>query len=182
MNNELPSFRYHPDPLSTGSIESSEEICECCGESRGYVLTTHIYATEEIEFICPWCVADGSASRKFDGEFVSSCNFDGTNLSESIIEEVTKRTPSFESWQDEKWFTHCSDACQFLGNPSLEELKALSKEEIAQGVDEHRFYPYVGDDNAGEDDIENYLPLGDWSFYKFSCLHCKKLIYYMDVD
>lgn len=55
---QLPSFKYHLDPLSTGSITESESICECCEESRGYIYTGPVYAEVElVDAICPWCIA-----------------------------------------------------------------------------------------------------------------------------
>ncbi|MCU9953286.1 CbrC family protein [Burkholderia pyrrocinia] len=32
----LPAFRYHPDPLATGSVIRSDARCMCCGDARGY--------------------------------------------------------------------------------------------------------------------------------------------------
>jgi hypothetical protein len=32
----LPTFRYHPDPIATGSIIASDETCLCCEQERGY--------------------------------------------------------------------------------------------------------------------------------------------------
>ena len=28
---ELPAFKYHPDPVATGSVLRSEAECCCCG-------------------------------------------------------------------------------------------------------------------------------------------------------
>ncbi|MGV8422639.1 CbrC family protein, partial [Pseudomonas aeruginosa] len=35
MNPPLPHFRYHPEPLASGSIEASATTCQCCGKARG---------------------------------------------------------------------------------------------------------------------------------------------------
>ncbi|MCK5338820.1 MAG: CbrC family protein, partial [Bacteroidales bacterium] len=35
MKMDLPKFKYHPDPLKSGSIVRSENECECCGKKRG---------------------------------------------------------------------------------------------------------------------------------------------------
>ncbi|WP_281168175.1 CbrC family protein [Sporichthya polymorpha] len=56
---ELPVFRYHPDPVGTGSIEATEDTCEFCDLPRGWRYTANIYAEEEFETVCPWCIADG---------------------------------------------------------------------------------------------------------------------------
>lgn len=36
---ELPSFKYHPAPLATGSIVNRQAKCDCCGEIRDYIYT-----------------------------------------------------------------------------------------------------------------------------------------------
>ncbi|WP_338641840.1 CbrC family protein [Burkholderia pyrrocinia] len=33
----LPAFRYHPDPLATGSVIRSDARRVCCGDARGHV-------------------------------------------------------------------------------------------------------------------------------------------------
>ncbi|WP_274521918.1 CbrC family protein [Burkholderia pyrrocinia] len=37
ITKSLPAFRYHPDPLATGSVIRSDARCVCCGDARGYV-------------------------------------------------------------------------------------------------------------------------------------------------
>jgi uncharacterized protein CbrC (UPF0167 family) len=67
----LPVFRYHPDPLKSGSIVPSDAECRCCGKRRGYIYTGPVYAEADLdEALCPWCIADGSAHRTFDAGFV----------------------------------------------------------------------------------------------------------------
>lgn len=34
---ELPAFKYHPDPIGTGSIVASDRQCEVCSERAGLV-------------------------------------------------------------------------------------------------------------------------------------------------
>lgn len=58
----LPAFRYHPDPLATGSVIRSDARCVCCGDARGYVYAGPVYAVDEYEnCLCPRCIADDSA-------------------------------------------------------------------------------------------------------------------------
>ena len=61
----LPAFRYHPDPISSGSIVASEKVCRCCGQNRGYIYAASVIAEEELdEKICPWCIVNGSAHSR----------------------------------------------------------------------------------------------------------------------
>src|SRR6266480_2367057 len=66
----LPEFRYHPDPRATGVIVASEARCVACSRTRGFIYTGPVYAEQEfIDAFCPWCIADGTAARRFDAEF-----------------------------------------------------------------------------------------------------------------
>ncbi|WP_264169817.1 CbrC family protein [Burkholderia cepacia] len=42
----LPAFRYHPDPLATGSVIRSDARCVCCGDARGYVYAGPVHAVD----------------------------------------------------------------------------------------------------------------------------------------
>src|SRR6185369_459720 len=102
MKMDLPVFRYHPDPIGSGSIVASEDKCRCCGRNRGYIYAISVNAEEELcEAICPWCIADGKAHVKFDATFVDANAFDEA-IPESVVEEITQRTPGFASWQSER--------------------------------------------------------------------------------
>ena len=41
---DLPHFKYHPDPIKTGSVKESDEPCECCEKARGYVYAGSPYS------------------------------------------------------------------------------------------------------------------------------------------
>src|SRR5215212_4957530 len=91
---DLPTFRYHPDPLATGAIQPSEEECICCGEARGFIYTGPIYAEEDLDdSFCPWCIADGSAAEKFDATFTDLDALCFAKLPREVTEEVANRTP-----------------------------------------------------------------------------------------
>src|SRR4051794_37044508 len=124
----LPIFKYHPDPIATGSIEPSRTPCVCCGRSRGYVYSGPVYARKEyLDCICPWCIADGSAHEKLDASFhdkegIGSGMWD--DVPEEVTEEIAYRTPGFSGLQQEQWWTHCHDTAQFLGCAGHAELNA----------------------------------------------------------
>ena len=119
----LPKFRYHPDPIASGSIVSSTDPCRRCGEARGYAYAGPVYAEAELENqLCPWCIADGSAHREFDAQFVDAETF-GEAIPAAVIGEVTTRTPGYNGWQQEQWPTCCGDATAFIGPFGLEELR-----------------------------------------------------------
>jgi uncharacterized protein len=101
---KVPKFKYHPDPIATGSIGHSDAECRCCGQSRGLIYLGGVYAIEELtDCICPWCIADGSAHAKFDAEFSDATGVGDyvkpSPVSPAIVEEVASRTPGFTGWQ-----------------------------------------------------------------------------------
>lgn len=73
---DLPKFRYHLNPLKTGSIIKSDKECESCDKVRGFIYTGSVYSIHSVDDICPWCIADGSAAEKFDASFVANLESD----------------------------------------------------------------------------------------------------------
>ena len=116
---DLPRFKYHPSPLSTGAIEDSPAVCECCGQARGFIYRGPIYCRAEVENVCPWCIADGAAHAEWDAEFTDFSAVGGygkwCDVPDEIREEVAHRTPGFSTIQEARWWTHCGDAAEFVG-------------------------------------------------------------------
>ena len=130
MAAELPRFRYHPDPVATGSVEPSDQACVLCGEARGYIYTGPVYGEEEHEDdLCPWCIADGGAHDLLGAAFTDSAGVGGRGswaaVPQSVIDEIAFRTPGFSGWQQERWFTCCGDGAEFLGPMGAKQLAAL---------------------------------------------------------
>jgi uncharacterized protein CbrC (UPF0167 family) len=73
---QLPRFRYHPDPIATHSIQPREGFtCGVCGEARSHAYIGPYFADnfgfENGDEICPWCIADGRAARDWNATFIS---------------------------------------------------------------------------------------------------------------
>jgi uncharacterized protein len=134
MSDNLPVFTYHPDPIATGSVTASDAICDCCGKARGFIYTGTVYTEDEVEDVCPWCIADGTAHTKFDASFTDESGIGGygdwDSVSKAVIETVAYRTPGFASWQEGRWWTHCNDAAEFIGPAGRKELQALGAQAI----------------------------------------------------
>lgn len=168
MSNALPVFKYHPDPLKTGSVERSQTACTCCGMVRGYIYVGPVYALDDyLDRICPWCIADGSAARKFDAEFVDSYPLSSVGLAKSIIDAVIHRTPGYVTWQADDWLSHCGDACAFLGHAAVSDVIEASAETIDDWCTRNK-----QDRSVWAMSSEGYQPHGQPSFHKFQCLHC----------
>jgi len=121
---DLPVFRYHPDPIASGSIVASEAVCVCCNARRGFIYTGPAYSEAELEdALCPWCIADGSAHETFDAYFTDPACFPDA-IPREVIDEIAYRTPGFNAWQAEKWLICCGDAAAFLEPIGSAELRA----------------------------------------------------------
>ncbi|MEV5610529.1 CbrC family protein [Streptomyces sp. NPDC052225] len=117
----MPAFRYHPDPLASGSFRASSEVCVCCDRRTGWIYTATFFTAQDTSGrFCPWCIADGSAAERYEDEFTDSYGLDG--VSDEVVHEVTRRTPGFRSWQDPHWLVHCHDAAAFIGEVGYAEL------------------------------------------------------------
>lgn len=178
---KLPEFKYHPNPLGTGSIEPSALACEACGKARGYLYCGAIYGKQNLERVCPWCIADGTAHEKFDAEFTDSSAIGDygpwERVSEEIVQEIAFRTPGFSGWQQERWFTHCEDAAEFLGPMGRRELGDAGPRAIAAVKQESGLQ-----DEEWEDYFHTLDRNGTPTAYLFRCRHCGVLGGYSDCD
>lgn len=179
---ELPRFTYHPDPLGTGSVVASDAVCRACDRAPGYVYAGAPYAEEELEgVICPWCIADGTAAERYDAEFVDPEGIGDfgrwDRVPDTVVEEISKRTPGFTGWQHELWWTHCGDAAEYLGRAGRSELESRWSGAI-EAIRVECGY--------GESDWEDYFDAlsaeGSPTAYVFRCRHCGAFGGYSDVD
>ncbi len=180
---KLPEFKYHPDPIATGSIVESETQCESCGQVRGWVYSGPVFAVEEYDnCICPWCIADGSAHERLDASFTDEVGVGGGGswdvVPKRVVEEIAHRTPGFSGWQQEQWWTHCGDAAKFLGRAGRQELEALGPEALLA----------IRESTGLEDGPEwsSFLAAldkdGSPTAYVFKCSVCGALGGYQDCD
>ncbi len=164
----LPVFKYFADPVAAKVFEEDPTaVCPCCEKQTGWIYTMEPYGEDEIEDICPWCIADGSAAEKFDVVF----NDTPSDVPDDVASEIEERTPEFPSWQQGMWLSHCDDACVFVGSPDWEQLQQMP--DICQELLD------IGHTEAqlrmlGED--------SPWSAYVFTCLHCGEQLVYSDSD
>jgi uncharacterized protein CbrC (UPF0167 family) len=174
----LPAFKYHPDPIATGSVRRTDDACACCEKPRGFLYRGPVYgkAVSEVRGrLCPWCIADGTAAARYNCSYTSDYGLAKAGLQPQVVMEVTKRTPAFNSWQQQGWEVCCQDACAFYGDATLKELSALSGTTLAnlQGR-----WPVLARNWAKF--LASYVPGGGLAIYRFQCLHCSKPIYVPD--
>ena len=174
MPEELPFFKYHPNPIETGSIKVSQDDCICCNEKRGFIYQSSIYTKLNLSgSVCPWCIADGRAAEKFEAVFSDDYPLFENKIPDEIISEVVERTPGFNTWQQEVWLSHCKDACEFHGDVSEQEIK---------NIDEETFQRFRFESEMKEEDLRGIIENYPYSvcIYKFVCRHCGEVKYQLD--
>jgi uncharacterized protein CbrC (UPF0167 family) len=173
---KFPTFKYHPNPIATGSVAESSNQCICCERRNGFIYTGPVYALDDLDNrFCPWCIADGTAAERFEAVFTDESGIGDDELAIETQEKVARRTPGFAGWQQERWLSCCNDAAAFLGpmgRKELEELGSTAIEAVREstglkGSDWTRFYSVL-DREAGP------------TAFVFKCLHCSKLKAYTD--
>ena len=178
VKKEIPYFRYHPNPIETGTFKTDKTVlCECCGKETSVYYTGPFYCVETVEYLCPWCIAGGSAAEKFDGEFqdYAAVENDETHpLSEEALAELTRRTPGYIGWQQEDWLSHCGEPCAFVGYAGLEEIEDKLDDFVDLDGDCERF--------GGRENLEYLRNGGSCQGYLFQCLHCGKYRLHADAD
>jgi uncharacterized protein CbrC (UPF0167 family) len=175
----LPTFKYHPDPIRSGSIEQSTTECQCCGRARGYIYTGPTYAVDDLDnCLCPWCIAGGLAHKKFDAMFVDDSIFPD-DIPSNVLKEVTLRTPGYSSWQSEVWPTCCNDVTAFLAPVGITEIRAdypdLEYDVTKFIVDELKIY-----NNEALTMLKALNRDSGPTAYIFQCLHCQAFHVHVD--
>lgn len=187
----LPYFKYHPEPIKTGVfITDDTVICDCCGKETDIYYGSPFYSVEDIDALCPWCIADGSASEKFDGEFQDIASIEGGEvlydeegeycgstlppIDKNKLDELTKRTPGYHGWQQEHWLIHCDEPCAFIDyvewddiKDKLEQLASLEQDIQDVGFELSDLSERLWDD-------------GGCQGYLFKCCCCGKLRLHID--
>lgn len=121
-----------------------------------------------MEDICPWCIADGSAAKKYDGEFQDSASCEEVETVESL-HELVFRTPGYSGWQQEVWLSHCGDFCSFVGYVGWKEIKEIA-DELKDDIDKIK-----SETGMTQEEFERSLVKeGSHQGYLFRCIKCGK--------
>lgn len=173
----IPTFKYHPKSLETGAfIRGKSCKCNCCGIETDIWYKTPFYSTVKVECLCPKCIFDGSAAKKFDGKFQDEFNVDEVT-DPSKLDELIHRTPGYCGWQQEYWPAHCDDYCAFIAYVGWNEL-------ILLGIDKEIEETYKdGIHGWSFDEVkQNMTNGGSLQGYLFKCLHCGQYVLRVDCD
>lgn len=172
----FPEFKYNPDPIRARVIERNKTICPVCGQEREYVYVGPFYSVDEIEGICPWCIHDGSAARKYDGEFQDASSCERVEKAE-YLDELVYRTPGYFGWQQEKWLSHCGDFCAFIEYVGWNEIRDIAVE-LGDDIEEAKQRMRLSQEEFEQSLVNN----GSHQGYLFKCLKCGKHRLTTDLD
>ncbi|HUQ83095.1 MAG TPA: CbrC family protein [Gemmatimonadaceae bacterium] len=175
----LPAFRYHPFPVDTGSVTASEATCAVCEEERGFIYAGPVYAEGDFDdTICPWCIADGSAHRSLGATFVDSEAF-AVDTPDTVIAEISERTPGYSAWQPEEWPSCCGDAAAFIGPVGIAEIR--EKHRHLEGFVLRQIIYGLGiSGSAATRMLESLHRDSSPTAYLFKCLHCEEPLVHVD--
>ena len=151
--------------------------CARCGRARGLVYAASVYTAQRglRGRLCPWCVADGSAARRFDATFNDDCPLIEAGVDDAVVEEVCCRTPGYSSWQQEVWQACCGDACAFHGDATREHLATLAGDDLDRTLRLWRL-----DAANWPAFVSRYEPGGGASVFRFVCLRCGRPTFALD--
>jgi len=119
----LPTFRFHPDPLRSGSVVAKAVTCRACDQRRDHVYTGPVFGEHDLdEALCPWCIADGTANRRF-GAFFHDLAF-ASEVAPDVAIEIEERTPGFDTWNPIDWPVCCDLPMAYLETAGIAEVRA----------------------------------------------------------
>lgn len=174
FSRKLPTFKYNENPKRNEIIIKSSGVCPVCGKKTEYVYKGPFYSVEEVEDICPWCIADGSAAEKFDGMFQDDASCEEVDNGD-YTDELIHRTPGYCGWQQEEWLSHCGDYCTFVGYVGWKELVDLGI--VSDLNDDFERYELL--DDLSKKQLEKG---GSLQGYLFRCVVCGKYRLAVDSD
>ncbi|MBB5944474.1 CbrC family protein [Xanthomonas sp. 3307] len=134
---QLPQFLHHPNAYAL-CFAQEDGVCDCCGETRAWRYQGPFYcAGDGPEFLCPWCIADGRAAARFEGEFNDWVEIEGVSpdpddappaIDAALLQAICTRTPGYSAWQQPVWLSHCDQPCAFLGYAGGDDLAPILDE------------------------------------------------------
>lgn len=176
----LPTFRFHPDPVQSGAVVASTETCAVCNRARGYVYVGPCYVEDDFDAtLCPWCIADGGACRRFAVTFAEVSPGPGFDL--RTADEIEERTPGFATWNPIDWPVCCNTPMAYLEPVGDAELRARHPElagSLPARVAAELAIPAAAAAALCQSLHRDHAPTA----HLFRCLHCRVVRAVLDCD
>ena len=168
---DFPKFTYFAKPLEAGSFVRKKVVCNACERSRDYQYEGDFFTTHDDVALCPWCVADGTAAKKFNGTFQDEAAIESVG-NKAATDELLHRTPSYIAWQTASWLSHCEDYMCYLGEATWEQIEPRLQELQDNG------FEMDSDVEEQREAIES----GDLVLHLFECRTCQRHRVHADVS
>jgi len=182
----IPHFKYHPHPLDTCTFEQDKPvICACCKRSTQvyyyYPFESPLFTDDDDLNLCPDCIKNGEASRKFQGKFHDP-EFCEKVSDQEKLDELCHRTPGYYSPEKAYWLAHCNDFCALIA--LIDDWSEIEEKGIENEIENdwvvNSDYEIEGLEALKDQlDYDHGEPLHG---YLFRCLHCGKHRLYVDFD
>jgi len=180
-------FKYHPHPLNTDTFEQEESvICKCCNRPTlvyyEYPFESSLSSVDDDDFfLCPHCIKNGEASKKFQGKFQNPDFCEKVSDPEKL-DELCHRTPGYYAPEQAYWLAHCDDFCALID--TIDDWSQIEERGIEEEIEDdwvvNADYKIEGIE-ALEEQL-HYDNDGTLQGYLFRCLHCGKHRLYVDFD
>ena len=184
---EYPQFKFCPNPLRTQSVVESSVPCECCGKTGKYSYIAGILREieeQEVKNLCLECISSGEAAKKFGGVFTEYSSIANRKSDKTITEEIMYRTPSFNSWQDQEWLSHCKTPCAYIGQVYIGDLIKMGiYKQVRTELAKTFYYKQMPMTIAEIDDLLiNMTEDSSLEGHLFRCVLCGRYKLHIDID
>ena len=160
---QRPDFKFSPNAYAIDVFKEEAGVCDVCGQTRNLKYDSSFYSVEEPEYLCPWCIADGSAAKKYNGEFNDYAGIEGAPAAEGNGAGAITKEDALETGQPCAFLDYADSATI---RPLLTELE----EDIEEAGFDRKF-------------VEDALTKDGWLVgYLFQCLTCKTHRLHIDCD
>jgi len=182
----IPEFKYHPHPLDTITFEQEELVtCMCCSRLTQvyyeYPFESSLVSDDDDFILCPNCIKNGEASKKFQGKFQIPDFCEKVSDPEKL-DELCHRTPGYYAPEKAYWLAHCDDFCALVA--LIDDWSEIED----RGIEEEIEADWVVNSDYKIEGIEtikdelNFDNENSFYGYLFCCLHCGKHRLYVDFD
>ena len=173
MPEPLPAFRHYIDPVEdTTFLRDEDAVCDACGRARGWIAQCMFFSDSVDDLtICPWCIADGTATRRFGGFF----NTVDPAIPPERAAIVALRTPALNTCDEWDWPGHCDYPAVYV-DEDIDRIKRLP--DAVESISEFSRRVHGYDDEACDELLEN-----EWlDVYLFRCCICGTHIALWDAE
>ncbi|WP_305846489.1 CbrC family protein [Photobacterium kishitanii] len=169
-------FKYHKSPIKNNVFVEQNEKCPVCDKYSIYSYVGPMYSYDDVEYICPICISNGRAAKKYNAEFVDD-EFLDKKIKKEYLDTLLHKTPGVFFPGQELWPSHCNDFCQFESAIKFIDDKYINENEneISRLAALHEMTVafFVSEVN------KDYSPF--WCL-EFKCLHCNSIFLVADYE